>query len=259
MNLLPSVLKRKVEEAGESAFMTTQEKKTYQANKEWKGKAPLETCIKKESQGRLCRKKGHIKPDFVKYQQWLVMKCTSISLVFYEANMIDALNLITKPSKLNCANSSVVFMAKITKVEVEGMIHKVKQFPSKIFDMKDMGDASYVIDIKIIEIDIKGNKFTLNQCPTNNLEREQMKGIPYASIVGNLHAQVCTRPDIAFVVGMLGRFQNNTSLDHQRAAKKVLRYLQGTKDYMLMYKRPDDLEVIGYSDSDAAGCVDSQK
>ncbi|KAH0705484.1 hypothetical protein KY290_010174 [Solanum tuberosum] len=41
-----------------------------------------------------------------------------------------------------------------------------------------MGDASYVIDIKIIEIDIK--------CPTNNLEREQMKDIPYASIVGNL-------------------------------------------------------------------------
>ncbi|KAH0734318.1 hypothetical protein KY285_010025 [Solanum tuberosum] len=45
-----------------------------------------------------------------------------------------------------------------------------------------MGDASYVIDIKIIEIDIK--------CPTNNLEREQMKDIPYAFIVGNwMYAQ----------------------------------------------------------------------
>jgi len=91
-----------------------------------------------------------------------------------------------------------------------------------------------------------------------------MKDIPYASIFGNLmYAQVCTRPctrpDIAFVVGMLGRYQNNTSLDHQRAAKKVLRYLQGTKDYMLIYKRSDDLEVIGYSDSDFAGCVDSRK
>lgn len=38
-----------------------------------------------------------------------------------------------------------------------------------------------------------------------------------------------------------------------------MRYLQGTKHYMLMYERTHDLEVIGYSDSDFAGCVDSRK
>ena len=87
-----------------------------------------------------------------------------------------------------------------------------------------------------------------------------MKNIPYASVVGSLmYAQVCTRPDIAFVVGMLGRYQSNPGLDHWRAAKKVMRYLQGTKDYMLMYRRTDNLEVTGYSDSDFAGCVDSRK
>ncbi|KAE9584420.1 putative RNA-directed DNA polymerase [Lupinus albus] len=48
-------------------------------------------------------------------------------------------------------------------------------------------------------------------------------------------------------------------MDHWKAAKKVLRYLQGTKDHMLTYKRSDHLEVIGYSDSDYAGCVDSRK
>lgn len=74
-----------------------------------------------------------------------------------------------------------------------------------------------------------------------------------------MYAQVCTRPDIAFVVGILGRYQSNPGLDHWRAAKKVLRYLQGTKDYMLMYRRTDNLEAIGYSDSDFAGCIDSRK
>jgi len=34
---------------------------------------------------------------------------------------------------------------------------------------------------------------------------------------------------------MLGRCQSDLGLDHWRAAKKVMRYLQGTKDYMLMY------------------------
>ncbi|XP_068655789.1 secreted RxLR effector protein 161-like [Aristolochia californica] len=107
---------------------------------------------------------------------------------------------------------------------------------------------------------VKGDMFNLNQCPNNDFEREQMKDIPYASAVGSLmYVQVCTRPDIAFVVGMLGRYQSNPGLDHWRAEKKVMRYLQGTKDYMLMYRRADTLEVIGYSDSDFVGCIDSRK
>ncbi|XP_073017954.1 secreted RxLR effector protein 161-like [Primulina eburnea] len=94
----------------------------------------------------------------------------------------------------------------------------------------------------------------------NDLEREQMKNISYASAVGSLmYAQVCTRPDIAFVVGMLGRYQSNPVLDHWKAAKKVMRYLQRTKDYMLMFRRTENLEVIDYSDSDYAGCIDLRK
>ena len=58
---------------------------------------------------------------------------------------------------------------------------------------------------------------------------------------------------------MLGRYQSNPGIDHWKAAKKVMRYLQGTKDYMLMYRWTDNLEVIGYSDSDYAGCIDSRK
>jgi hypothetical protein len=41
--------------------------------------------------------------------------------------------------------------------------------------------------------------------------------------------------------------------------KKALRYCQGTKNYMLTYKRLDNLEVIGYSDADFASCEDSRK
>ena len=97
------------------------------------------------------------------------------------------------------------------------------------------------------------------QCPQNDFERKQMKAIPYASVVGSLmYAQICTRPDISFAVGMLGKYQSNPGLDHWKAAKKVLRYLQGTKEYMLTYRRSDHLEVIGYSDSDYVGCVDTQ-
>ncbi|XP_047979038.1 secreted RxLR effector protein 161-like [Salvia hispanica] len=87
-----------------------------------------------------------------------------------------------------------------------------------------------------------------------------MERIPYASVVGSLnYVQTCTRPDITFAVGMLDRYQSNLGMDHWKAAKKVLKYLQGTKEHMLTYRRSDNLEVIGYSDSDYAGCVDSRK
>ena len=87
-----------------------------------------------------------------------------------------------------------------------------------------------------------------------------MKNIPYASAVGSLmYAQVCTRPDIAFAVGMLGQYQSNPGKNHCKAAKKVMRYLQGTKYYKLMYRRTSNLEVVGYTDSNFAGYVDSRK
>jgi hypothetical protein len=107
---------------------------------------------------------------------------------------------------------------------------------------------------------IKGDKFSKFQCPKNDLKRVQMKQISYASVVGSLmYAQVCTRPDITFVVGMLGRYQTDPGMDHWKAAKKVLRYLQGTKNYMLTFRKSDNLEVVGYSDSDFSGYVDGKK
>ncbi|XP_059596938.1 uncharacterized protein LOC132254741 [Vitis vinifera] len=38
-----------------------------------------------------------------------------------------------------------------------------------------------------------------------------------------MYAQVCTRPDITFVVGMLGRYLSNPGIEHWKAAKNVLR------------------------------------
>lgn len=56
---------------------------------------------------------------------------------------------------------------------------------------------------------VKGDKFCYDQCSRNDLEWEQMKNIPYASTEGSLmFAKVCTGPDLAFAIGMLGRFRH---------------------------------------------------
>ncbi|KAL6331379.1 hypothetical protein AAG906_011316 [Vitis piasezkii] len=172
-----------------------------------------------------------------------------------------------------------------------GLLHETKRFLSSKFDMKDLGDASFVLGIQIYRdrprgilglsqkayIDkvlsrfgmsncaletrlAKGDKFSLHQCPKNELEKKDMEKFPYASAIGSLmYAQVCTRPDIAYIVGMLGRYLSNPGMDHWKKAKRVMRYLQRTKDYMLTYRRSSHLEIVGYSDSDFAGCLDSRR
>ena len=81
-----------------------------------------------------------------------------------------------------------------------------------------------------------------------------MKVVPYSSVVGTLmYVQVCTHPDIVFVVGVLGMYLSDPSQSHWKAAKKVWRYLQGTKDLMLTYRRTDTFEVVGFSNFDYVG------
>ena len=166
-----------------------------------------------------------------------------------------------------------------------------KRFLSSSFDMKDLGEASYVLGIEIHRDRkkgalglsqkaylekilrqygmqackptpapiVKGQKFGIHQCPRNQYEIDGMKAVPYASAVGSLmYAQVCTRPDLAYVTGVLGRFQSNPGEKHWQLVKKALRYVQGTKGLMLVYQRSDNLEIVGYSDADFAG-TDKQK
>ena len=66
-------------------------------------------------------------------------------------------------------------------------------------------------------------------------------------------------PDIAFRVGMLGRYMSNPRIDHWKAVKRVMRYLKRTKDFMLTYLRSDSLEIFGYSYSNFAGCQDRKR
>ncbi|RVW17199.1 Retrovirus-related Pol polyprotein from transposon TNT 1-94 [Vitis vinifera] len=107
---------------------------------------------------------------------------------------------------------------------------------------------------------VKGDKLSNEQCPKNDLEKDAMKTIPYASAIGSLmYAQVCMRPNIAFIVNVLGRYLLNLGHDHWVVAKKVMRYLQRLKDFMLVYRRVYNLEVVGYSDSDFGGCSDDRK
>lgn len=86
-----------------------------------------------------------------------------------------------------------------------------------------------------------------------------MQRVPYASAVGSLmYAMVCTRPDISHAVGTVSRFLSNPGKEHWNAVKWVLRYLRGTSGMKLCFGS-DEPFLVGYTDSDLAGDIDSRK
>jgi hypothetical protein len=140
----------------------------------------------------------------------------------------------------------------------KNLLFEIKGFLSSNFDMKDLGDASYELGIQIHRdrtrgvlglsqkayiknvlkgynmhecsgmtiLFIKGDKLGTFQSPRNQLEIDEMKLIPYASAARSImYIQVCTHPDIAFVTGLLDRFQSNLGMKHWMATEKALWYL----------------------------------
>jgi hypothetical protein len=78
--------------------------------------------------------------------------------------------------------------------------------------------------------------------------------------VGSLCYLTHTRPDLAFSVGYVSRFMQQPTTEHQQTVKRIIRYVAGTLDHGLYYPRcPGEAHLVGYSDSDHAGDIDTSK
>ena len=89
------------------------------------------------------------------------------------------------------------------------------------------------------------------QCPKTPKEVEDMRNIPYVSIVGSLmNTMLCTRPNI--------RYQSNLVCDHWKIVKNIRKYRRRTKDYMLVYGTKD-LILTGYTNFDFQTDKDAKK
>jgi hypothetical protein len=99
-------------------------------------------------------------------------------------------------------------------------------------------------------------RLSKDQSPMTEEEEGFMAKVPYASTIGSLmYAMVCTRLDIAHAVGAVSRFMTNPGKQHWEAVKWMLRYLRGTTDKCLCFRK-GELRLQGFADADFAGEVD---
>jgi len=104
---------------------------------------------------------------------------------------------------------------------------------------------------------VKGDKIA--STPMSKEWSTKKENERYPIFICSWDYQVCNRPDVAHIVGKLDRYMCNPGIDCWKAAKKVIWYLQRIKDYMLTYRRSYQLQLIGYTDSDFAGCITCKK
>lgn len=85
--------------------------------------------------------------------------------------------------------------------------------------------------------------------------------VPYKEAIGCLmFISLLTRPDITYAVNHAAKFCENPKQIHWTALKRILRYLRGTSDLGLLYRRTSATAYLqGYCDADYGGDVDSRR
>ena len=124
-------------------------------------------------------------------------------------------------------------------------------------------EGTYIHQSKYIRDLLK--KFDLSECkpskipmhPTCILEREEVsKKVEqkvYRGMIGSLLYLTASRPDILFSVCICARFQSDPRESHLTAVKRIFKYLKGTTNLGLFYRKSSDYSLVGYCDADFAG------
>ncbi|WJX72230.1 hypothetical protein P8452_56129 [Trifolium repens] len=161
-------------------------------------------------------------------------------------------------------------------------LQQVKTWLGKCFSMKDLGEAAYILGIRIYRdrsrkllglsqstyIDKVLRRFSMHdskkgfipmqhgiclsktQSPSSKDERERMNEIPYASAIGSImYAMLCTRSDVSYALSTTSRYQSDRGEAHWIAVKNILKYLRRTKETFLVYGGEEELAVVGYTNA----------
>nr|GEU64869.1 retrotransposon protein, putative, Ty1-copia subclass [Tanacetum cinerariifolium] len=171
--------------------------------------------------------------------------------------------------------------------KIKAGIGFTKSLLKKEFDMKELEDAKKILGMEIVKdqsqeilrvsqsgyvskilnnyridngksakMPLGGHfKLSLKDCPVKDCDVERMSKVTYANAVGSLmYMMVCTRPDIAYAVSVVGRYLVNSGKNYWGAVKWILKYLRGIANVGLVYGivRGNHVDVTGFVDSDYA-------
>ncbi|KAL8137868.1 hypothetical protein V2J09_003869 [Rumex salicifolius] len=166
----------------------------------------------------------------------------------------------------------------------EALMTEFKRSMKAVFEMSDLGRMKYFLDVEVTQgkagVFICQKKYTrelllkfgLMECnpvrspivPGEQLTAQgdgvSVDSTEYKQLIGSLLYLTATRPDVMFVVCLLSRFMSKPTRMHMQAAKRVLRYLKGTQEFGILYRKQEKgQDLIAYTDSDYARDLDDRR
>ena len=203
-----------------------------------------------------------------------------ITLGFHQSQNDPCIYIKTLDNGMVILLTFVDDMLLVSNNEIEK--NKIKTNLKERFRMKDLGDISKFLGI---DFSVTGNSISMSQCKyieklltvfgmenckpkntpsemdvnkQNNKSLDESQHKIYRQIVGGLIYIMCsTRPDLAFIVTILSQHMSNPSEGDLVMAKHVLRYLKGTKDWILVFRKSGaPISINGCCDSDWANSED---
>ncbi|KAA0042223.1 ty1-copia retrotransposon protein [Cucumis melo var. makuwa] len=210
-------------------------------------------------------------PDFL--STFIVERRDEIDCNFTNLFLIDE-DPKTYQEALNSVDSSMWKEAIKSELESLAMNHtwELVDLPMGNKPIRYLGEADVILGVKI-----RKNKTSLSLCQSHYVEKilkkfdsfdvspvrtpfdaskhlkknkgDSVSQPEYAKIIGSvMYLMNYTRPDIAYAVSRLSRYTHNPNRYHWDALRHLLRYLKGTIDYCLHFKKfPAVLE--GYCDA----------
>lgn len=149
--------------------------------------------------------------------------------------------------------------------------------------MSDMGKMKYFLGLEVIQFDggifVSQKKYVKEVLKRFGMEESnpvlnpiipgfkihkddegvKVDGSFYKQLVGSMMYLTATRPDVMYAVSLISRYMAKPTELHLAAAKRILRYLKGTAGYGILYQKTGNIELVGYTDSDYAGCLEDRR
>jgi len=130
---------------------------------------------------------------------------------------------------------------EVKKIDDEIFISQSK-YATEILERFGMGNCNIVCNPIVTESTLVKDE--------NGIDVDASK---YKHIVGCLMYFLATRPDLAYSVCLVDRYMERPIEMNLSTVKRILRYLKGTMNYEVMYKKEGKVRLIGWSDLDYVG------
>lgn len=197
-----------------------------------------------ETIDNFAKKNGFQRSDYdycmyFKADTWMLIYVDDILII---GNGQDTINALKTEFNAKCLGEVRKFLGMEIERSVNTLIVKQETMIEKILKRFNMTDCKGIKTPMEIQYNIQVN------------ENDEILDVPYRELIGCLiYLTVTSRPDLTFVVSYLSRYLDKPNESLWKAGKRVLHYLKETKDKGLVFKKIEDTNLYGYSDSDWAG------